>query len=200
LEVVELPPTFHDISTRWNGTALIAPPTTRLKSLTEGGKIMKLYLRKSLIVAVQAALVLACTAGEAVRAQQQPATSPAGPTLYAKIGGYDFVARFVDTAFPRVASHPQLRRLFQGHSRDSQMRQRQLIVDALCQAFGGPCLYIGRPMKPLHAGLGITSADWTTFVGIISSTLDELKVPSTEKKEFLTTLERRFRADVIDTP
>ena len=67
---------------------------------------MKRHLLKSLTVAVQAALILACIAGGGVRAQQQPATSPAGPTLYARIGGYDFVARFVDTAFPRVASHP----------------------------------------------------------------------------------------------
>jgi hemoglobin len=161
---------------------------------------MTLHLRKSLTTAVQAALVLVCTAMGPVRAQQQPATPSAGPTLYARIGGYDFVARFVDTAFPRVASHPELRRLFQGHSQDSQMRQRQLIVDALCQAFGGPCLYIGRPMKPLHAGLGITSADWTTFVGILSGTLEEIKVPSKERQEFLDTLERRFRVDVIDTP
>lgn len=161
---------------------------------------MTLHLRKFLTVVVQATLVLACTAAGPVWAQQQPATPSPGPTLYARIGGYDFVARFVDTAFPRVASHPQLRRLFQGHSQDSLMRQRQLIVDGLCQAFGGPCLYIGRPMKPLHTGLGITSADWTTFVGILSSTLGELKVPSTERQEFLNTLEQRFKVDVIDTP
>ncbi len=54
-------------------------------------------------------------------------------TLYARVGGYDFIARFVDSAFPRVAAQPQLHRLFQGHSIDSQLRQRQLIVDALCK-------------------------------------------------------------------
>ncbi|HET7039140.1 MAG TPA: group 1 truncated hemoglobin, partial [Gemmatimonadales bacterium] len=93
------------------------------------------------------------------------------PTLYARLGGYDFLARFVDTAFPRVAGHPGLRRLFQGHSRNSQVRQRQLIVDMLCQATGGPCAYIGRPMREVHVGLAITSADWDAFIGIITGAL-----------------------------
>lgn len=119
-------------------------------------------------------------------------------SLYARIGGYDFVAKFVDTAFPRVAGHPQLRRLFQGHARDSQVRQRQLIVDALCQAAGGPCAYIGRPMRPVHEGLGITAADWTVFTGILGGALDELKVQPAEKREFLALLETRFRPDVVD--
>lgn len=119
-------------------------------------------------------------------------------TLYARLGGYDFIAKFVDTAFPRVAGHPQLRRFFQGHSQDSQIRQRQLIIDALCQAAGGPCAYTGRDMKPVHAGLGITAADWTVFVGILSGALDELKVQPSERKAFLELLERRFRPEVVE--
>src|SRR5687768_13179032 len=126
------------------------------------------------------------------------ARTDAQPSLYARIGGYDFVAKFVDTAFPRVAAHPQLRRLFQGHARVSQVRQRQLIVDALCEAAGGPCAYTGRPMRPVHEGLGITTADWTVFTGILDGALDELKVGPAEKRELLTLLETRFRPDVVD--
>ena len=121
------------------------------------------------------------------------------PTLYARLGGYDFIARFVDTAFPKVASHPQLRRLFQGHSQDSQVRQRQLIIDALCQASDGPCAYTGRPMKPVHTGLGITPDDWSVFTGILGGVLEELKVPPAERKEFLDLLDRRFKPDVVET-
>jgi hemoglobin len=128
--------------------------------------------------------------------------APASPpqTLYTRLGGYDVIARFVDTAFPRVAAHPQLRRLFQGHARDSQMRQRQLIVDALCKAVGGPCLYTGREMKPVHTGLGITAADWTVFTGILSGALEELKIEPQERKDFLNLLDREFRAGVVEAP
>lgn len=121
-------------------------------------------------------------------------------TLYKRLGGYDFIAKFVDTAFPRVAAHPQLRRLFQGHSADSQLRQRQFIVDALCSGAGGPCVYVGRPMKPVHAGLGITSADWTTFIGILEATLEDLAVPPPQRSDFLGLLNERFRPDVVDRP
>jgi hemoglobin len=124
---------------------------------------------------------------------------PGAPaSLYERLGRYDRIATFVDTAFPRVATHPQLRRLFQGHARDSQVRQRQLIIDALCQATGGPCAYTGRPMKPVHTGLGITSSDWTVFVGILGGALDELQFGATEKKEFLALLDERFRPGVVE--
>lgn len=127
----------------------------------------------------------------------EKAAEGTAPSLYQRLGGYDFIATFVDTAFPRVASDPQLRRLFQGHSRDSQLRQRQLIVDALCAATGGPCLYVGRPMGPVHEGLGITASDWTVFVGILGRTLDELKIQPAEKADFLGLLETRFRPQVV---
>jgi hemoglobin len=128
----------------------------------------------------------------------QPAL--AAETLYKRIGGYDAIAGFVDTAFPRVASDPELAHLFRGHSQDSQFRQRQLIVDALCQAAGGPCVYIGRPMKPVHVGLGITGAQWNTFMRIISNTANERKFAEVDKTEFLDLFARKFRPDIVEKP
>jgi hemoglobin len=149
--------------------------------------------RRPLATAALAALLLATAPMPA-----WPET--ARPPLYKRIGGYDFIAKFVDTAFPRVAVHPQLRRLFQGHSTASQLRQRQFIVDALCSSAGGPCVYVGRPMKPVHSGLGIDAADWATFLGILEATLGELAVPPPERKDFLGLLNERFRPDVVDRP
>lgn len=125
-------------------------------------------------------------------------TQTAPPSLYQRVGGYDFIAHFVDTAFPRVASHPQLRRLFQGHSVDSQLRQRQLIVDALCKEMGGPCIYIGRPMKPLHEGLHISELDWAVFMEIISGALVELKVPEREQGDWIELFDRTFRPSIVE--
>lgn len=148
--------------------------------------------------AATVALLLAL-ATAAPAASPAPAAPPA-PSLYARLGGYDFVARFVDTAFPRVAADPQLRRLFQGHSQDSQVRQRQLIIDALCAATGGPCAYTGRAMKPVHRGLAITSGDWQVFTGILSKALEELRTPRAERDELLGLLAERFRPDVVEAP
>lgn len=124
----------------------------------------------------------------------------AAESLYKRIGSYDAIAAFVDTAFPRVASHPELSHLFRGHSRESQRRQRQLIVDALCEATGGPCFYTGRAMKPVHVGLGITAAQWNAFMTIISNAADERKFAAAEKKEFLRLFAERFRPEVVERP
>jgi hemoglobin len=113
-------------------------------------------------------------------------SSQAGETLYKRLGGYDAIAGFVDTAFPRVAMNPQLTHLFRGHSVESQRRQRQLIVDAICEATGGPCIYIGREMKPVHVGLGITDEQWSTFMTIIGTTAVELKFGEAERRNFLS--------------
>ena len=134
----------------------------------------------------------------AILASPSSGQAPRAPSLYQRVGGYDFIARFVDTAFPRVASQPQLRRLFQGHSVDSQLRQRQLIVDVLCKEMGGPCIYIGRPMKPLHEGLHITGSDWAVFMGIIGDTLVELGVAEPERRDWTALFDRTFRPDIVE--
>jgi len=157
------------------------------------GSFARFRLRSAPASAALAALLLASAPAPA-----WPET--ARPTLYKRIGGYDFIAKFVDTAFPRVAMHPKLRRLFQGHSAESRLRQRQLIVDALCSNAGGPCVYVGRAMKPVHSGLGISSEDWATFLGILEVTLEELAVAPSERKDLLGLLNERFRPDVVDRP
>jgi hemoglobin len=129
-----------------------------------------------------------------------PAPVLGADTLYQRLGGYDAIAGFVDTAFPRVGAHPELAHLFRGHAQDSQLRQRQLIVDMLCEATGGPCVYIGRPMQPVHTGLGITSAQWQTFIGIISATASERGFGEAEKRKFLEIFATRFRPDVVEKP
>jgi hemoglobin len=150
-------------------------------------------LQRARLVLSSAALL--ALAGTAVAAQQQNGADSL--TLYERLGGYDFIAHFVDTAFPRVASDPQLARLFRGHSRDSQQRQRQLIVDVLCRDTGGPCIYIGRALPAVHEGLGITDADWRVFMGIIEGALRELAPPPDAQRDFLALFEERLRATVV---
>jgi hemoglobin len=158
------------------------------------------FLRRTHLIATtlaMAATLAAITLGPAPLAAQATQSNADAPTLYQRLGGYDFIARFVDTAFPRVAAEPTLARLFRGHSLDSQMRQRQLIVDALCKAAGGPCLYTGRDMAAVHRGLAIDAADWRAFIEVISRTLDELVADPALRADFLRLFESRFRAAVV---
>jgi len=147
------------------------------------------------IIQALARALLIATIGTAPASGQ---SRSADTSLYRRVGGYDFIAKFVDTAFPRVARQPELRRLFQGHSRDSQLRQRQLIVDALCKEMGGPCIYLGRPMAPLHEGLHITDSDWAEFMKIIGGTLVELRVPDRERSDWTALFDRTFRPAIVE--
>jgi hemoglobin len=126
----------------------------------------------------------------------QSQTSNSRPTLYQRLGGYDGIASYVALVFPRVAQHPELAHMFRGHGKDSQQRQFQLVVELICQRTGGPCAYLGRPMPPVHDGLGITEAHWSTFLKIISDGMNEKRYPPDVRDEFMT-LWRSFHDGVV---
>lgn len=114
-----------------------------------------------------------------------PLPPPGERSLYQRLGGYDAIAAVTDDFLGRLVSDKQLARFFTGASDDSKRRIRQLVVDQLCMATGGPCVYIGRSMKASHEGLGITEADWQAAVAHLVATLDKFNVPKKEKDELL---------------
>ena len=141
-----------------------------------------------LCLAVVVALVLTVTAS----AQNAPARS-----LYQRIGGYDAIASITDTFLARMRADSRFNRFAGGRSLDSRNRARQLSVDLLCEMAGGPCTYIGRPMKAAHSGLGVTAADWDALVAHVAASLDQLKIPAPEKQEFLV-LFSKMKMDIVE--
>jgi hemoglobin len=118
-------------------------------------------------------------------------------SLYKRLGGYDAIAAVTDDFIGRMASDKALSRFFVGHSKESLGRIRQLVVDQLCAATGGPCIYIGRDMKSSHQGMGITEGDWNAAVAHLVATLDKFKVPERERKEILGAVSS-FKNDIVD--
>ena len=110
-------------------------------------------------------------------------------TLYQRLGGYDAVAAATDDVLARTVNDPVLKVYFKGLSQDSMRKLRQLFVDFLVSAAGGPAYYTGRDMRTTHAGLGISDAEWQTFVGHTRATLEHLHVPERESGDFLALLE-----------
>lgn len=104
-------------------------------------------------------------------------------SLYERLGGYNAIAAVVDDFVGRSVADKQLGRFFIGHSTDSKKKLRQLIVDMICEATGGPCIYTGRDMKTVHTGLNITESDWQVSVKLLTATLDKFKVPQKEKDD-----------------
>ena len=120
-------------------------------------------------------------------------------TLYKRLGGYDAMIAVTDDFLGRLSVDPQFSRFFSGHSTDSIKRLRQHVVDFLCSATGGPCVYLGRDMKTSHAGLGITGAEWDASVKSLVATLDKLNVPAKEKDEVLGAV-GSLKKDIVDKP
>ena len=120
-------------------------------------------------------------------------------SLYKRLGGYDALAAVTDEFIKALATDPKLGRFFVGASDNSKMRIRQLVVDQLCAATGGPCVYIGRDMKTAHKGLGITEEDWDIGVKHLVNTLTKFKVPEKEQKEVAAAL-MGLKADIVEKP
>lgn len=120
-------------------------------------------------------------------------------SLYSRLGGYDAIAAVTDDFIGRMVADPQLKPFFTGHSTDTLKKIRQHVVDQICNATGGPCVYTGRDMKTAHSGLGITGANWDAAVKHLIATLDHFKVPAKEKDELLAIVSST-KADIVEKP
>src|SRR5438067_11424589 len=145
-------------------------------------------------------LVLVFVLAGAAAAFAQPSSSMAKDrSLYQRLGGYDAIAAVSDEFIGGLATGKLLSRFVVGLSEDSKKRLRQHLVDFLCNATGGPCLYLGRDMKTVHTGLGITEADWQEGVNALVATLDKFKVPKKEKDEVLGAV-GALKKDIVEKP
>lgn len=126
------------------------------------------------------------------------ATPPSteGQSLYKRLGGYDALAAVADDFIPRLVKDPQLGKYFVGHGTDSLHHIRQLIVEQLCEATGGPCYYLGRSMRTAHAGMGITDGEWDIAVDHLIEAMMQLKVPDKERDDVLTVV-ASLKKDIV---
>ena len=118
-------------------------------------------------------------------------------SLYERLGGYNALAAVADDFIGRLASDKRFEKFFSGFSVDSKKRLRQHLVDQLCAATGGPCVYTGRTMKVVHEGLGITEEDWNIAAKHLVETLDKFHVPKAEKDEVLA-LVTSLKKDIVE--
>ncbi len=172
-----------DVRTHRQGNLAWATATVTFDTVTKGGAKLTLPTRWTLIWEKRGKDWLIIH--EHYSTPLPPPADTSGLSLYKRLGGYDALAAVTDDFIGRLANDPKLSKFFAGHSTNSLKRIRQLVVDQLCEATGGPCVYIGRDMKTSHAGLGITEEDWSAAANHLSSTLDKFNVPAREKEEVL---------------
>ena len=106
-------------------------------------------------------------------------------SLYQRLGGYDAIAAATDELLARLQADPQLGDYWKGASHDNRRKARQLIVDFMAEAAGGPAFYNGRSMQLSHDGMHISESDWQVFMHHSAATLAHFDVPARETDDVL---------------
>lgn len=125
------------------------------------------------------------------------APAAAQDSLYKRLGGYDAIAAVTDDFLARMVTDSTVNRFFVGHGKHTQGRLRQLVVEQVCMATGGPCVYTGRDTRTAHAGLGITEQDWQIAVKHLVATLERFKVGQKERDELLAIVSS-LKKDIVE--
>lgn len=118
-------------------------------------------------------------------------------SLYHRLGGYDAIAAASDELLGRLLGDPRINGFWRGASHDNRRKARQLIVDFMVEAAGGPAYYVGRDMKTSHRGMQIGAADWAVFMEHATATLDHLGVTDPERGEVLAFLSS-LEGDIVE--
>jgi|GEM_PF-466085 len=94
--------------------------------------------------------------------------------LFNQLGGYAAVGVVVDEILSVVAADTRINGFF---ANTDLMMLRALLIEQICEATGGYCVYSGRTMLESHAGLGISEGHWNAFIEDTLTALDNLGIP-----------------------
>jgi hemoglobin len=153
--------------------------------------------KKFLATMLLAFAVITGVAPYAMAASPQAMNAPAAAaSLYTRLGGYDALVAVTKDFIGRLATDPQLAKFFTGLNDTSKARVEAHVIDFLCVATGGPCIYTGQDMKTAHTGLHITDADWNTSAAHLTETLNKFKVPQKEQSEVMAAISG-LKGDIV---
>lgn len=144
----------------------------------------------------RAAMFAACLLSAGCASAPASPSTPKSNSLYVRLGGYDAIAALVDDFIGRMGKDTVTAPFFAGLTPHQGNLIRQGIIDQLCQASGGPCVYTGRSMKEAHKDLGITPAVWQAEVSEMNAAMDHFKIGREEKNEVLAII-RPLEAEIV---
>ena len=142
------------------------------------------FLTRAILIPMAALTLTACASAPSDTASSAPAT----PTLYQRLGGREAIKQVVDDFVANLAADPRVNARFKGLDAAKMAKLQTDLADQICDATGGPCAYLGRDMKTVHAGMNITEAEWNATVEDLVKTLNKFKVGPKEQQELLGAL------------
>lgn len=141
---------------------------------------------RTMFVAALAAISLAGACGGGSK-KEATTTSEEGAekSLYDRLGGKEAITAVVDAFVANVAADDRINKAFE---KTDIPHLKQMLVEQICGATGGPCEYTGKDMKTVHTGMNITEEQWNATVEDLVKALDGAGVQQKEKDELLGAL------------
>ena len=117
-------------------------------------------------------------------------------SLYERLGGYGAISAVVNDFAGKLFTDEEVGSFFKGMGTDTRKSFIQKNINLVCNVTGGPCKIISRSAKTIHAGLGITEAEFKIVENHLVDTLNAFKVPAREKQELLSII-NTLKPDIV---
>ena len=120
-------------------------------------------------------------------------------TLYDDLGKKKGIIAVVNDFVGNVGGDARINGYFKATVADPKRlaKFKANLVDQICQASGGPCVYKGKDMKTAHAGMGITSDAFNALVEDLVKSLDKFHVAEKDKNTLLGVL-GPMKSDIVE--
>ena len=120
--------------------------------------------------------------------------APLSGSLYVRMGGAHNVEAVVSDLLDHLSQDPRTRRAF---NKVNLRRVKGFLSMKICDITGGGCKYSGDSMHEVHAGLGISEAEFYGMVDVLRDSLERHGVALRERNELLAIL-APIKRDVVE--
>lgn len=134
------------------------------------------------------ALGLALTLGATACGGKKDAAEPAPKSLYARLGEKPAIEVVIDKFLANVVADARINARFAHLDDKGVAHLREMLVDQVCNATGGPCEYKGKSMLESHTGMNITEDEFGALVEDLIKALDEAGVAAADRDELIGAL------------
>jgi hemoglobin len=120
--------------------------------------------------------------------------APIPGSLYVRMGGAHNVQALAADMIDHVSKDPRTERPFE---KVNLTRLKSLLAVKFCELTGGGCKYTGDSMHDVHAGLGISEAEFFGLVDVLRDSMRRHGIRLQERNEFLQIL-APIKRDVVE--
>ncbi|MCB1572324.1 MAG: group 1 truncated hemoglobin, partial [Xanthomonadales bacterium] len=92
------------------------------------------------------------------------------------------IERLVDASLARVHADLRINLFFEN---TDLADLRRLLIEQICAASGGPCVYTGRSMEEAHSGMNLSDEDFDAFVEDLVAAMDEVALAASTQQQVL---------------